>query len=348
MKNTSKYRTQGMDPEVLSPLMKGYDKIFKSGNNGNRHLAIVNADALQTLKQLPGESIQCVVTSPPYYGQRDYGVAGQIGREKTLDEYIADLVAVFAEVYRALHPSGTLWLNLGDAYANSSTAKKMGLKSKNLALIPSRVAIALQEQGWYLRSDIAWFKKTPMPESVKDRPTNAWEHVFLFAKSPKYFYNAEAVNEQSTGSRRPRKFGKVGNGDRNDQDRYYTYNPTRNMRNVMRLAHDPYPGAHFAPFPSAIPRTAIKAGTSEKGCCPICFNPWMRDEKKGDGRWEPTCDCGYDETLPCIVLDPFGGSGTTGKVAMELGRRAILTELNPAYCDLAKEICGDIKNRNKA
>lgn len=341
MKNISTFKKRGMDPEVLPPLKKEYYTLFATENSGNSNLAIINEDALQTLSKLQGDSIQCVVTSPPYYSQRDYGVVGQIGMEKTLDEYIADLVAVFGEVYRTLHPSGTLWLNIGDTYANVSTAKKMGLNSKNLGMIPSRVAIALQEQGWYLRSDIAWVKKTPMPESVKDRPTNAWEHVFLLAKSTKYYYDAEAVKEQSTGSRRPRKFGKSGNTDRNDQERYYTYNPKRNMRNAMWLAHDPYPGAHFAPFPRAIPRMAIKAGTSEKGCCPICFNPWMRDVKRGDGRWKPTCSCGCDETSPCIVLDPFGGSGTTGKVAMELGRRAILIDLNPAYCGLARERCVD-------
>ena len=345
-------------PEVLPSLRGHYGKLInKSG------LAILNGDAKETLKQLPNDSVHCCVTSPPYYKLRDYGAEGQIGQESTLAAYIDSLVSVFNEVKRVLHPSGTLWLNLGDTYHN-----------KSLMMVPARVALALQDAGWTLRSNIVWHKTAPMPESITDRPTNAWEPIFLLSKTPNYFYDSEAVKEPSVGPKNPRPFGKAKNADRNDQGRTFTFSSKRNLRNVWRLGPEPYRGSHFAPFPTEIPRRAILAGTSEKGCCPICFNPWERVvEKKrisavygglrkradapgavtsktsvfrtGDAvetttvGWEPTCNCGQSNTLPCIVLDVFGGSGTVGQVALELGRKGVLIELNPEYCKLAKERC---------
>ena len=345
-------------PEVLPPLREHYNRLFdKSG------LAILNGDAKEILKQLPNDSVHCCVTSPPYYKLRDYGAKGQIGQESTLAAYIDSLVSVFQEVKRVLHPSGTLWLNLGDTYAN-----------KSLMMVPARVAMALQDNGWTLRSNIVWHKKSPMPESITDRPTNAWEPIYLLSKSPDYFYDSEAVKEPSVGPKNTKPSGKAKNTDKNDQGRTFTYSSKRNLKNVWQLGPEPYREAHFAPFPTEIPRKAILAGTSEKGCCPICFNPWKRVVEKrlisgvygglrkradapgavtsktsvfrtGDAvetrtiGWEPTCNCGETHTLPCIVLDVFGGSGTSGKVALELGRKGVLIELNPEYCKLAEQRC---------
>jgi len=358
MINDDYERIEIESPEVLPSLREHFGNLFNGTN-----LAILNGDAKETLKQLPNDSVHCCVTSPPYYKLRDYGAKGQIGQETTLSAYIDSLVSVFHEVKRVLHPSGTLWLNLGDTYSN-----------KSLMMVPARVVMALQDAGWTLRSNIVWHKKAPMPESITDRPTNAWEPIYLLSKNTEYFYDAEAVKEPSVGPKNTRPFGKAKNADRNDQGRTFTYSSKRNLRNVWQLGPEPYRGSHFAPFPTEIPRRAILAGTSERGCCPVCFNPWKRVvEKKhisgvyGDLRkradapgavtsktsvfrtgdavetrtagWKPTCNCGESHTLPCIVLDVFGGSGTSGKVALELGRRGVLVELNPEYCKLAKERC---------
>jgi DNA modification methylase len=338
-------------------------------------LSIMCGDALTELRKLPAESIHCCVTSPPYFGLRNYEMAGQIGLENDIEDYVNRLVAVFSEVRRVLHPSGTFWLNIGDSYAVSgkelgkrlnksnqcmekqhSEIVPSGLKPKDLCLIPYRVAMALQSDDWYLRNQIVWAKKSPMPESVRDRPTRSWEPIFLFSKSRRYYYDAVALAEPSTGPKSRRPFGKAGNGDRNDQNRTFTYSPTRNMRDVWLLGPaERYHGRHFARFPSESPRRAILAGTSEKGCCPVCLTPWRRvvekqpvvDTAGNTGEmveavtvgWEPTCQCNRIDTVPCTVLDPFGGSGTSGKVALELGRKAILIELNPAYCALIRERC---------
>jgi DNA modification methylase len=300
-------------------------------------LNILNGDSLTLLRTLPSDSAHCCVTSPPYYRQRDYGVVGQLGQEQSVDDYVKRICAVFNEVKRVLHPTGTLWLNLGDSCIN-----------KNLCLIPSRVAIALQADGWILRNQIVWAKKAPMPESCQDRPTNAWEPVFLFSKSYRYYYDAEAVRELTVD-------GKT----------------RRNLRNVWSLGPEPLRDMHYAPYPSAIPRNAIRAGTSAKGCCPICLAPWERIvrktrilgaygglRKRADAPgavtsassvfrtgasvvtetigWEPGCQCGAGHRIPCAVLDPFSGSGTTGMVAMDLNRRVILMDLNPAFCEMSR------------
>jgi len=331
-------------------------------------LTLKIGDCVQSLKTMPDESVACCVTSPPYFGLRDYGHDGQIGLESTPDAYVAKIVEVFREVRRVLKKDGTLWLNLGDSYAGSGRglmgdgtpsdrgeAKQgtnrgttigsfvhveTGLKSKDLIGIPWRVAFALQADGWWLRQDIIWHKPNPMPESVQDRCTKALEYIFLLSKSAKYWFDAEAISQplaetsvqrlaqsnlpnQNGSDRVPGKtngrmkavgprFGGNKYGD-DDSSEHRTKSGHEwdggsgraNRRSVWTINTQPYKGAHFATFPSEIPRLCILAGS-----------------KAGDS-----------------VLDPFGGSGTTGAVAMELGRNAILCELNPEYGELIRQRC---------
>ena len=361
---------------------------------------LARADALRI--PLRAESVQCVVTSPPYWGLRCYGVDGQLGLEETPEEYVAKMVEVFREVRRVLRLDGTLWLNLGDCYAGSWSGNSMrpeggtqrpgagpgfqpldervpsrsgacgfGTKPKDLMGMPWRVAFALQADGWWLRSDIVWNKPNPMPESITDRPTRAHEYVFLLSKSARYFCDMEAVREPAV----------AGNHFRNQQDstRYDGRPPGsrphtqlyktagreagRNLRTVWTIATQPYPGAHFATFPEKLVEPCILAGTSAKGCCPECGAPWERvveskpDHSRGEGLtpkdnrhpddrsryrtnppsavhtttgWRPTCDHDHDP-VPCTVLDPFVGSGTTVRVANRHRRRAIGLDLSAAY-----------------
>ena len=276
-----------------------------------------HGDVLDVLRELPSESVQCVVTSPPYWGLRSYGVDGQLGLEATPAEYVARMVEVFREVRRVLRSDGTCWVNLGDSYAGSwgnyggqnrgngtqreltngssvhqpsydglehwipPTVSPPGLKPKDLVGIPWRVAFALQEDGWWLRSDIVWAKPNPMPESVTDRPTKAHEYIFLLTKQARYYYDADAVREA------PASYERAGgsaawtadSGHTNGigSSTFHQMNPSgRNLRSVWTLATEAFPGAHFATFPSALPERCIKAGTSERGGCPECGAPWVR------------------------------------------------------------------------
>lgn len=370
------------------------------------HHTFYIGDVMTVLKQLKSESIHCVVTSPPYFGLRDYGIKGQLGLEPVPDClgwatgnpcgecYVCKLVEVFREVWRVLRKDGTVWLNLGDTYAasgrgggggsfqdkdvgskishiNQRRKPAPGYKPKDLIGIPCRVSFALQADGWWRRSEITWCKKAPMPESAEDRPTNATEKIFLLTKSLNYYYDREAVREKTSGSYNGSSFTKgktaavkpnVGQGERIER-------PGRNMWNYWLLSPEPFPEAHFAVFPTEIPRRAILAGTSEKGCCPKCGAPWermvektneTRTKKTGIGvdcyegtkgragevnvitiDWHPTCSCGIvEETVPCTVLDPFGGAGTTTLVAMQLGRSSIYIDLNPEYAEMAIRRCG--------
>ena len=271
-------------------------------------IRILNTDALSGLRSLPDESIQCVVTSPPYWGLRSYkGDPGMIGLEPTLDEHIANLVAVFREVRRVLRKDGTVWLNYGDAYAaqkpgvcsgdpmktsglagdktaqiareqKADTLKGSGLKPKDLMLLPARVALALQSDGWWVRSEIIWHKPNPMPESVTDRPTSAHEKVFLLTRSSKYFYDAEAVRVPlATQPHAPGN--KKLDSSRNDHDsmqKVWGSESGANLRNVWTIPTFGLKEAHFATFPPALVEPCIKAGTSEKGCCSVCGAPWVR------------------------------------------------------------------------
>lgn len=374
---------------------------------------ILLGDVFDQLKNIPDESVDCVVTSPPYWGLRDYGVAGQIGLEPTLGEHLEVMVRVFREVRRVLKKSGTLWLNYGDCYATSPNGRSAAatkakgdddrtfrdkpfstigpindeafprgegarrgggnnpagaiyepdcdilagkhdykgnsvrgriraggyLKPKDLCMIPNRLAIALQDDGWWVRSEIIWSKPNPMPDSVKDRPTNAHEKIWLLTKSAKYFYNADAVRqglkkssmdrlsqdiENQAGSERANAGGKTngpmkavskkdkqrGHSRRHEgfNERWDQMTPEEqqasgaNLRNVWTIATRGFSEAHFATFPPELPEMCIKAGCPEGGA----------------------------------VLDPFAGAGTTGLVADRLGRDCILIELNKDYAAMAE------------
>lgn len=317
---------------------------------------IIEGDCIESMAALDAGSAQTCVTSPPYFGLRDYGHDGQIGLEPTPDEYVARLVAVFRDVRRVLRDDGTLWLNLGDSYAGSwgaqsrapgesSTLARNGgtgpnpkmlsgaqiaahpkgqtrtgsipagadFKAKDLLGIPWLVAFALRADGWYLRSEIIWAKPNPMPESVTDRPTKAHEQVFLLSKSPRYFYDADAIAEDaihagatvtlgdkslSRGQATGMNVAASGNGTADS----VVVGSRRNKRTVWSVATQPFAGAHFAVFPPKLIEPMILAGSAE-----------------GD-----------------TVLDPFAGSGTTGMVALRHGRSFIGCELNPEYAQLAR------------
>ena len=259
-------------------------------------LQIHVGDSLEILPRLAAESIQCCVTSPPYWGLRDYDHPGQIGAEPSPEIYVANLVAIFRAMHRVLRPDGTFWLNVGDGYArnggtghcgpnavvgntrkliqkrNCKVPAVWGLKDRDLMGLPWRVAFALQADGWILRSRITWIKRSAMPESVKNRPTSATEEIFLFAKSPTYYYDSTAIREESGA----------------------------NLRNYWILGPDPSQNGHPAAFPRELARRCISLGS-----------------RPGD-----------------TILDPFSGSGTTGLAANQLDRHAVLIELNPEYASM--------------
>jgi len=294
---------------------------------------ILEGNVLDTIKNIDSKSVQCVVTSPPYWGLRDYGTDEQLGLEETPEEYVENMIKVFREVKRVLKDDGTLWLNLGDSYVGGGrgwqyckedslqnahikagvkygkpTGKIKNLKTKDLVGIPWRVAFALQADGWYLRQDIIWNKPNPMPESVTDRCTKSHEYIFLLSKSSKYYYDKGAIAEKTLtmdNTNRDRDKEKLNNTPgRTRMARLKTNNyETRNKRSVWTISTKPYKEAHFAVFPEKLPELCIKAGS-----------------KKGD-----------------IVLDPFFGSGTTGWVAQRLGRKWIGCELNKDYIQIAKK-----------
>lgn len=302
-------------------------------------------NCLDILPTMEAGSVNCCVTSPPYFGLRDYGNDEQIGLEETPEAFVDSLVNVFSEVKRVLADDGTLWLNLGDSYAsgikgqnnNGEGASSLtsgarphiraayndgrgrtgrhvecGLPDKNLIGIPWRVALALQADGWYLRQDIIWSKPNPMPESVTDRCTKAHEYIFLLSKKAKYYYDADAIKEQADHPEMRQKSQAVtaaqnaaflGNAPSNLGRCGTNEDGTRNKRSVWEVTTKPYRGAHFATFPPDLIKPCIMAGCPTGG----------------------------------TVLDPFGGSGTTGMVALELGRSAELIELNPDYADIINE-----------
>ena len=384
-------------------------------------IQLLTGDCRDVLATLPECSVHTVVTSPPYYGLRDYGTAQweggaddcehiapatgptqnkgnngrngqpyrdvcgkcgvrridrQLGLEATPKAYLAAMVEVFRAVRRVMRPDATLWLNVGDAYTD-----------KQLQMMPARLALALQADGWWIRSDIIWHKPNPMPESCTDRPTSAHEHVFLLSKRARYFYDADAVREeQSDGT--IERFGKnparslggpklavpgIGvknNSSMNEAIRSGIVEGGRNLRNVWTIPTHAYSDAHFATFPPALVERCIRAGTSERGCCSACGAPWVRvtertgevdqsakgsyfDRGKTGARdggdrtqagerfvkqatgWRASCQCNA-EVVPCTVLDPFVGSGTTALVADRLQRHAIGIDLSIDYAAMAQ------------
>lgn len=279
---------------------------------------ILKGDCRKILLTLPAAQFNCCVTSPPYFGLRDYGHDGQIGLEQTPETFVQELVAVFREVRRVLRDDGTLWLNLGDTYGTAQVRNMLGSKSpsmsKQLLGIPWRVAFALQADGWYLRQDIIWHKRNPMPESVRDRCTKAHEYIFLLAKSSRYYFDSDAIKEpavggtsKSNGARLAeqaiQRTGGLISGGTAKSTLGSSAVDTRNRRSVWSVATRPFKGAHFATFPPDLIEPCILAGCPVGGC----------------------------------VLDPFNGAGTTGLVSIQHGRNYTGIELNPDYIALAND-----------
>jgi len=327
-------------------------------------------------------------------------IDNQLGLEQSPEEYLANMVQVFREVWRVLRDDGTVWCNMGDGYNGSGGAggdyalgglkdgqpkypghHAANLKPKDLMMMPARLALALQADGWYLRSEIVWLKKSPMPESVRDRPTTATEKIYLLAKRARYYYDADAVREKTgtemtldeyTKKTSPGATWKSGgismNAGQHKKDGGQSHPSGRNQWNYWLLSPEPCKFAHFATFPTEIPRRAIKAGTSAHGVCSACGAPWVRMVEKdfistSTGRknitgqefmngwdgvprgsiktttlgWQPSCTCAAD-VIPATVLDPFAGSGTTGVVTRELGRRFVGLDLSYTYLhDIARK-----------
>jgi DNA modification methylase len=250
-------------------------------------IRFVRGDCREVLARLPPDSVHCVVTSPPYWGLRDYGVAGQLGLEPTIGEYVANMVEVFRAVRRVLRKDGVMFLNLGDSYLWRDAPYGTSGKAKDLCGIPWRVAFALQEDGWWLRQDIIWAKPNPMPESVTDRCTKAHEYLFLLTKSARYFYDAEAIKEPTLSldpdhpSYRRNWVGRIEFSGKYEKSARTCYPSGRNKRSVWIVATSPFSEAHFATFPPKLIEPCIKAGTSERGCCAKCGAPWKRKTKHG-------------------------------------------------------------------
>jgi DNA modification methylase len=301
-------------------------------------------------------------------------VDAQVGQEPTIDGYIKSLVDVFSEVRRVLHPTGTLWLNLGDSFSTelqSVGSVKNALKPKDISFIPERVAMALQIDGWWVRSKIVWQKMNPIPEPIEDRPTCSHELIFLLARQSRYFFDQEAVRESVKPGNQATSAGVSGSHytkipagqHRPNKQRQYSVLKGANIRDVWSPPPETSSEPHAAQFPLYLPRRGVLAGTSEVGRCPTCYSPWVRELEKTKARvgtprsstftsaedskarrgsdfvgassrtlgWKQLCDCPPHTPEPCVVLDCFGGVGTTALAACHAARNAVLCELNPAY-----------------
>jgi len=304
----------GLDSEVSSSIITGMNRTLKSSDHEclfrepctENPLQVLHGDTRDIVRSLPDNTFRCVITSPPYWGVRDYGVPGQIGAEPDLNDYVRNLVTVFAEVRRVLHPEGTFWLNVGNTYTSGGRKWRQedsknkgramsyrpptpeGLKKKDLIGVAWLLAMACQKEGWYLRNDIIWYKPNCQPESVKDRFTVAHEYLFMFSKSERYFFNQDAIMEPALN----------GNG-------------LKNKRTVWSVNTEPYAEAHFAVFPRALVRPCILAATREND----------------------------------LILDPFYGAGTVGIAAKELGRRCVGIEIKREYIEMAAKRTRAVQQR---
>jgi len=399
---------------------------LKSGNPWKNE--IITGDCREVLRALPEKSVHCLVTSPPYYNLRSYGTdpliwdavspdkhdwkdmphelkvcnqwcvgcgawRGNFGNEPTLTDYIRHMVQIFDEVKRVLRDDGTVWLNIGDSFAKKwMRDSEIPLKEQDLCFVPHRVAIALQDSGWYVRNDIVWAKPVFLPESTKTRCTKSKEYIFLLTKQPSYFYDIDAIREPCTWvenrpsgmERQAEKYrdkikhngenpeiggsgtGFVGHSGTTKADGTSLNHPIgKNKRDVWFYKPAQFKDAHFAVFPPELIEPCIKAGSSEKGCCAACGAPYKRILKKvgefqrrwGKGNlsgspyskqgsmqnlyemshWEQTCDCETDEIVPCVVMDIFMGSGTTGLVARSYKRDYVGIELSDKYAEMADD-----------
>ncbi len=319
---------------------------------------IIEGDALQKLREMPDESVQSCITSPPYWELRDYGVEGQLGLEKTPDEFVANMTCIFREVKRVLRDDGTLWLNIGDSYANTGTGgngatggldkstlrgknppkgttpvKKYlpkGLKAKDLVGIPWMLAFALRTDGWYLRQDIIWHKPNPMPESVQDRCTKAHEYIFLMSKSPTYYYDIDAIKERSLWSGDQPEIGGWGKGS---EPRTSKDLQTSAHRKIAAKAVGIEDRKH-ARYEMANKRSVWSVGTHPFREAHFATFPEKLIEPMVMASTPPNG----------IILDPFMGAGTTGLVAKKLGRKYLGIELNPAYIEIAERRLANVPN----
>jgi DNA modification methylase len=316
--------------------------------------AVLIGDALTRLHELPSESIDCIITSPPYFALRDYGVTGQLGQEANVDAWAEGIRAVCHELRRVLAPYGSLWLNLGDAY---SRHPRYGAPAKSLLLGPERVMRLLVEDGWLLRNKVIWAKGNPLPSPSKDRLTNAHEFVYFLVKQPNYYFDLDAIREPLTSQRKPSRGSRTPQaalgvlaGGRDGlvamQQKGLSGHPLgKNPGDVWRIGSSSYRGAHFATFPPELVRRPLLATCPPK-ICTACGQPWRRSRQpvefvNGQAQQRPfvPCDC-RAETRPGLVLDPFFGTGTAALMAQRYGRNWLGIELNPAYVELASNRLG--------
>lgn len=320
---------------------------------------ILVGDAATRLADLPDESIDTVITSPPYMNLRDYQVEGQIGLEPSADQYVERLGQVMAEIHRILKPTGSLWLNLGDAYSRSSNH---GAPAKSLLLTPEKLLGQLAVEGWLVRNKVVWAKPNPMPHSVRDRLNTTWEPLYLLTKQPHYFFDLDAI-------RIPAKSRLAGPVIERPGGKYTVQGRTRpawsgplagtnsglpamkaqgriahvrgkNPGDVWTIATAGYRGAHFATFPEALVERPLRATCPER-VCRACGTPWwpspLPSGPRGSARLRKSCACRSRAWQPGVVLDPFIGAGTVGVVAERLGRRWLGIELKPDYAALAQQ-----------
>jgi len=331
---------------------------------------LIVGDTLTSLRDFDDNTFHCAITSPPYWDQRDYGEKEQLGQEETPEEYVANLVAISEEVRRTLRKDGTFWLNIGDGYCKKAI-KGSSLKPQDLLGIPWMVAFAMRDAGWYLRCDVIWQKTNPMPESVKNRPSKSYEHLFLFSKNKKYFYDYEAIKEPQKEISIRRAYSKNRVKKRKDyQDDNYaisgksqdkTYEKMRkiiddlkeglsddeklsdhikrNKRDIWEVATANSKIKHFAIYPIDLIKPCLMAGTSSGGCCSQCKTPWVR-KKSNILEWESGCDCLDGLAQECLVLDPFNGTGTTGHVCKHYHRKYVGIDISSKYISYTREALG--------